>query len=656
MTAPDSDSDSAPNVIAALFDVTSDAVGDEHVEQVLAEFGFGATEVAETAARIRASRSEFRRLRRRENELAVLYSSARELAQVRDVDTLLQRLVNRAHDIMGTDVTYLSEFDVITRDLNVRKTAGAVSPELQHLQVPAGAGLVSAIAESRAAQWVQNYSDYTQSRHDEVVDAAIVAEGLVAILGVPMLSDGQILGVLFAADRRERRFTADQIALLSALADHASVVLQTARALDRAEESAAETGRALDELREHVSARDKSNVVHQDLIHAVLRGGGYAQVARTLSSSLERSTVVVDSELRPLVKSSGEQITTVPMSLPPAVSEAIDQSRRSGRCTFVADSETVIQLVSAVTAGESFLGAILLNHSDAPIGPVELRTVERAAQVTAILVLQHSAAAAADRRARDELVADLLSTAPERRRDLERRTRNLGISLGELDTVLVVSVAPELRTAALRAIGQSLPVAGLAAQHAGLIAVVSRSGNPAAAATVIHRQITGSVGPHAVVIAPATAERPEELPARFTSALRTARLLTALGKTDGAVTTASYLPYTVLFGENPESLHQFIDEVIGPVLAYDRDKDTDLTATLRALVRNDGSPTKAARALNYHPNTVVQRLDRIRTLLGQSWREDENFFRVSMATRLDELRDVGTEEAGSGINDSADGA
>ncbi len=657
VTAPDSDSDSAPNVIAALFDVTSDSVGDEHVEQVLAEFGFGATEVAETAALIRASRSEFRRLRRRENELAVLYSSARELAQVRDVDTLLQRLVNRAHDIMGTDVTYLSEFDVITRDLNVRKTAGAVSPELQHLQVPAGAGLVSAIAESRAAQWVQNYSDYTQSRHDEVVDAAIVAEGLVAILGVPMLSDGQILGVLFAADRRERRFTADQIALLSALADHASVVLQTARALDRAEESAAETGRALDELREHVSARDKSNIVHQDLIHAVLRGGGYAQVARTLSSALERSTVVVDNELRPLVTSSGEQITTVPLSLPRAVSDAIDQSRRSGRCTFVADnSETVIQLVSAVTAGESFLGAILLNRSDAPIGPVELRTVERAAQVTAILVLQHSAAAAADRRARDELVADLLSTAPERRRDLERRTRNLGISLGELDTVLVVSVAPELRTAALRAIGQSLPVAGLAAQHAGLIAVVSRSGNPAAAATVIHRQITGSVGPHAVVIAPATAERPEELPARFTSALRTARLLTALGKTDGAVTTASYLPYTVLFGENPESLHQFIDEVIGPVLAYDRDKDTDLTATLRALVRNDGSPTKAARALNYHPNTVVQRLDRIRTLLGQSWREDENFFRVSMATRLDELRDVGTEEAGSGITDSTDGA
>lgn len=101
---------------------------------------------------------------------------------------------------------------------------------MRELQVSAGAGLVSVIAESRSAQWVQNYSDYTALRHDDAVDAAIVAEGLVSILGVPMLSDGQILGVRFAADRRERRFTADQIALLSALADHASVVLQTARA------------------------------------------------------------------------------------------------------------------------------------------------------------------------------------------------------------------------------------------------------------------------------------------------------------------------------------------------------------------------------------------------------------------------------------------
>ncbi|MCJ0903650.1 GAF domain-containing protein [Rhodococcus sp. ARC_M6] len=630
--------DTEPLDIASLFDVTTDNVGDERAEQILIELGLDTTDITEVMTRIRGSRSEILRLRRRENELAVLYSSARELAQVRDVDSLLQRLVNRAHEMMGTDVTYLSEFDVVTRDLNVRKTAGAVSPELRELQVPAGAGLVSAIAESRSAQWVQNYSDYTASRHDDAVDAAIVAEGLVSILGVPMLSDGQILGVLFAADRRERRFTADQIALLSALADHASVVLQTARALDRAEESAAETGRALDELREHVAARDKSNIVHQDLIHAVLRGGGYSQVARTLSKALERRTTIVDAELRALVTSSSEQITTAPLTLTKAVSDAVDESRRSGRCSTVQGGNNTIELVSAITAGELFLGAILLDRSEGPIGPVEQRTVERAAQVTAILVLQHTAAAAADRHARDELVADLLSAAPERRRDLGRRTRNHGVTLAELDTVLVVSVPPELRPATLRAVQQNLPSGAIAAEHAGLIAVVSASGNPAAAATIVYRQIAGSVGPRAVVIAPAVADLPEHLPQRFTSALRTARLLVALGTTDGAVTTASYLPYTVLFGDHPELLHDFIDDVVGPVLDYDRERETDLTATLRALVHNEGSPTKAARALNYHPNTVVQRLERIRTLLGDSWRDEETFFRVSMAVRLQELR------------------
>ncbi|MDV8066539.1 GAF domain-containing protein [Rhodococcus sp. IEGM 1366] len=630
--------DAEPRDIAALFDVTSDSVGDERSEQILIELGLTTTEVAQVIARIRGSHSEVLRLRRRENELAVLYSSARELAQVRDVDSLLQRLVNRAHEMMGTDVTYLSEFDVVTRDLNVRKTAGAVSPELRELQVPAGAGLVSAIAESRSALWVPNYSEYTASRHDDAVDAAIVAEGLVSILGVPMLSDGQILGVLFAADRRERRFTADQIALLSALADHASVVLQTARVLDRAEESAAEARRALNELREHVSARDKSNVVHQDLIHAVLHGGGYSQVARTLSNALERRITVIDAELHTLVTSSDEQITTNPLTLTKVVADAVDESRRTGRCVFVPGDSTSIELVSAITAGESFLGAILLNRSDAPLGPVEERTVERAAQVAAILVLQHSASAAADRRARDELVADLLSAAPERRRDLDRRARNHGVMLSELDTVLVVSVSPELRHATLRAVQQNLPAGAIAAEHAGLIAVISESGNPAAAATIAHRQIAGSVGPHVVVIAPARANLPEHLPQRFTSALRTARLLDALGTTNGAATTASYLPYATLFGDNPDALHDFINHAIGPVLDYDRNRETDLTATLRALVHNQGSPTKAARALNYHPNTVVQRLERIRTLLGDTWRDEEPFFRVSMAVRLEELR------------------
>ncbi|WP_009478277.1 hypothetical protein [Rhodococcus sp. JVH1] len=68
---------------------------------------------------MRRHQVELTRLRRRERELGVLFSSARELAELRDIDALLGRLVSRAHEMMGTDVTYLSEFDPATRELNV---------------------------------------------------------------------------------------------------------------------------------------------------------------------------------------------------------------------------------------------------------------------------------------------------------------------------------------------------------------------------------------------------------------------------------------------------------------------------------------------------------------------------------------------------------
>lgn len=109
--------------------------------------------------------------------------------------------------------------------------------------------------------------------HDSGIDEAVAAEGVVSILGVPMLAEDTVLGVLFAATRHERAFGAEEIALLSALADHASVVMQTAGILKQLKDSEENTQRALARLQDHVAARDRSNVVHQKLVAAVLTAG-----------------------------------------------------------------------------------------------------------------------------------------------------------------------------------------------------------------------------------------------------------------------------------------------------------------------------------------------------------------------------------------------
>lgn len=632
---------SSEDLVRAIRDVLSAASAhtgseDSVVEKVLRGAGIDRRGQAELLSVIRRHRDELTRLRRREHELAALFSSARELAEVHDVDALLSRLVGRAHEMMGTDVTYLSEFDAVSRDLHVRKTVGSVTPQFQNLRVPAGMGLASRVADTRSAQWVSRYSDYLGGAHEDNIDDAVFAEGIISILGVPMLSEGRVLGVLFAATRREHDFTPEEIAVLSALADHASVVLQTANTLTQLQKSEDEARRALGTLTAHVEVRDRSNVVHQELVHAVLLGGGFAQVADTLSNALGRIVTIVDSSSRPVASSVGLGVDSVAINFPPAVEKAISTSRSTGHCCHVDDDS--IEIVSAVTAGELFFGAVLLSTGEMHLGSVDERTIERAAQVAALLALQQDAVASADRRVRGELIADLLDAIPERRRDLDRRARSHRVVLNDLNTVLVVVVEPEHRSTAERITASYFAGRGLVGEHAGVLAVVVQSGNLLPTASDLRAHLISVLSGPVLVIATPPVEDIEGFSRSFDIGHRTARLLDALGVIDDAVTTQAYAPYMVMFGSDPEALHGFIDETIGSVIEYDASHRTDLVLTLRAFVRNEASPTKTARALNYHTNTILQRLDRLKSILGDDWRQDEPLFRISTAVRLDELR------------------
>lgn len=639
---------SSEDLVRAINDVLSAASAhtgsaDTAVEKILSDAGVDGRGQTELLSAVRRHRDELTRLRRREHELAALFSSARELAEVHDVDALLTRLVGRAHEMMGTDVTYLSEFDASSRDLHVRKTVGSVTPQFQNLRVPAGMGLASRVADSRAAQWVSRYSDYLGGTHEENIDDAVFAEGIISILGVPMLSEGRVLGVLFAATRQEHDFTPEEIAVLSALADHASVVLQTANTLTQLQQSEDEARRALDTLTAHVEVRDRSNVVHHDLVHAVLLGGGFPQVAATLSNALGRIVTIVDASSRPVASSSGlgretHSSDSIAISIPPSVDRAIATSRASGHCCHVPDD--TVEIVSAITVGELFFGAVLLSTGEMHLGPVDERTIERAAQVAALLALQQDAVASADRRVRGELVADLLDAIPERRRDLDRRARGHHVVLSDLNTVLVVVVEAERRSLAERTAASYFAGQALVGEHAGVVAAVVRSSDPATTSADLRAHLIAVLSGPVLVIATPPVRDIEGFSRSFDGGHRTARLLDALGVVDDAVSTQAYAPYMVMFGSDPEALHGFIDDTIGSVIEYDASHRTDLVVTLRAFVRNEASPTKTARALNYHTNTILQRLERLKSLLGEDWRQDEPLFRISTAVRLDELRSV----------------
>ncbi|HEX4253084.1 MAG TPA: GAF domain-containing protein, partial [Pseudonocardia sp.] len=167
-------------VVLELLDAAERGDDPDEVSRIVARASLPSASAARVEDSARRLRGGAARWRRRGQELAALYSTARELAELRDVDELLQRLVERAHDLVGTDVSYLSEFDVATRELRVRTTLGAFEPSFRQLRVPPGAGLASLVVESRTPQWTSSYPDMTQAARAPELDAAVAAEGLVS--------------------------------------------------------------------------------------------------------------------------------------------------------------------------------------------------------------------------------------------------------------------------------------------------------------------------------------------------------------------------------------------------------------------------------------------------------------------------------------------
>ncbi|NUH36984.1 GAF domain-containing protein [Streptomyces samsunensis] len=627
--------------VLALLDLAAKGTRDEPdaVTDLLLTEHLDTATATQVGRRVRELQGAMARSHRRGQELAALFSSARELAELHDVDLLITRLVQRAHDLAGTDITYLSEFDETTRELRVRSTAGAVAPSFQRLRVPPHIGLASKIVETRAPQWTSRYEQLRDVPHDDSIDNAVRAEGLESIVGVPLIAGGRVLGVLFAANRTEHAFSPEEVSLLSAFADNVAVVLQSARLLTQARDAAAETQRAYDALADHVEAMERAGRVHEELTAAVLRGGGAADVARTLGAALERPVVILDETYAVLAASDDRSTPSV--IDPPAVRLAITDSLRSGRCTPLSPPTGEFHTAVAVLAGEMMLGGLLIGDGAVELGAVEQRTIERAAQITALLTLKQDAVLHAEDHVRGELLGDLVSFDARRRASLPARLRARRLRPDDLRTVVIAVVAPEQRRAALRATQTVAAPSGLAGEVDGVVTLVVPESDPQRAATTVRDRLCAAMGAGEVLtVAAPPAESLDELSTRFTTARDCGRVLTALGIEAAAVAADAYLPYTTLFAHDPTSVRQFIDRTIGPVRRWDAERGTELLATLHRFVDCNASPARTARLMGVHSNTVLQRLDRITQLLGSTWRDSESFFRISVAVRLHTLSET----------------
>lgn len=573
---------------------------------------------------------------RRQIGLSALVDTARELTLPYDLDGLLNVIARRARFLLNLDMSWVSIHDSEGGHSVVRAADGHISTLSVGMRVPTTGGLGNMVTERAAPVWTADYLNDRRIPQADVTVNAVRAEGLRALLAVPLRKEGTILGVLYAAQRQVRRFTPDEITLMSSLGDLAAVAIEKARLLDRAQLELTELSRHASRAEDSSSSAQRLNSAHTRLIDLVLRGGDLHTLVDAVGELLDCTVLVHDpsgTNLTNLTNLSNLTTNTVP-ELDATEIRRASMDAHSGQQPVQAPGGT---WVCPVMAGDELLGTLVLSPNT-PLGEWQFPLLSLVAQVTAVSVLLQRSTNLAEGQARSDVFHDLLNGGQLSAKQLDDRARRLSVDLTRPHVLVVARPDGDSPgRGAFWASSYAHQRAGAKSVEGDEIVLLLPGSDPAAVGLAVATELSAALGKPATVGSAGPVAHARDLTDAFQEAQRCVDSLLALGSVGGSASTRELGFLGLLLSDQPNAA-VFIADVIGTVLDYDAQQGTELTRTLEAYFAHGSSPTRAADTLHVHPNTVARRLERITELLGDGWQDSQQLLEVQLALWLHRIR------------------
>ncbi|HEX3607662.1 MAG TPA: helix-turn-helix domain-containing protein [Candidatus Dormibacteraeota bacterium] len=599
-----------------------------------------------------AQAEEERALRARE-EVSALQEVATEILSVRDSTEVLLSITHTALRLLSADIAgvFLRDGD----EMVMRSCAGQRSQETARLRMTRGQGLAGRVMQTARPVQVDDYV-HAEVISDDFIPLAQM-ESVRSALGAPLTVRGDIIGVLEVWRRRRSVFAQHEVRRLVAMADLVTIAIENARLNDSQATSMRRLETAYESLEAQVDATRRSTVTQRTLVQLLLEGAGLPAIARSLATLTGERVAILSTTLEPLA--------THPRDLDVvAVRNELRRHRhdRNGggpAPVRLRDGGGWLLAHPIQAAGDSF-GHVCLIAEETP-GDVQEIATGQAALVCALHHLEQRAADEARADARDEIIWDLLHGSDEYQRAAARRAERLHIDLRrphrvfcctvqDLDAVAGLEGTEPARTERARHQVRRI-LQRVSAQHGGpdlvslrgnAMVAVAPCGDPASARALARAATEQMSAVLPGLVTRWGVSRPHANPLEYRVAYREATLamrVAARPGQDEVVAVFDELGVTRLLlapGDQPD-LADYVKEVLGPVLEYDRERSTPLITTLRAYLECDCSLNAAAMRLAVHHKTLRYRLNRIHELTALDLRRHEDRFRADLALRILQL-------------------
>jgi DNA-binding PucR family transcriptional regulator len=606
----------------------------------------GKQALIETVRMAMAVRTRLEVQQQRERGMMAVIESAQDLSSRLDLTELLQAIVSRARNQLGSHVAWLSTYDAERGEYQVLVADGALSQSTSSMVARRDRGVGSILMTTRLPFTTPDYLHDKRFVHDPKLDDTFRAEGIAALVGVPLIWDGEVEGLLFVADRYHRMHTAQSISILSTLGAHGAVALRNANNFKRTNAALAHAEEARAELERHLRSIQAAAEAHEQMTSLLAKGASLATLCEAVARLLGGSVLVLDEAGQVISRGVAEgydgtgSATVAPQHERSAdLARALGASRQLGRSVLAwqADGETC--RVMAVIGGADVLGSTVLFHRDAELDEVAVRTFERSSSVIGIVLLSQERMEAARSRGASTLLRSLVSPRQDEPALMANQAERHGVDLAQPLSLMLVEMDTPSAGYAARRFRSLTPLAGVLIDEIDGVLVVlcgaTRAGDVRQTISDWARREAGTV--HRGVLSRPVAG-PAEIPALYATLKRALPVLRRIG-VDGQVVGQNELAlYSTLFEtHDPASLSAFLEATIGTLLAHDRKRTSGLATTLLTYLDSNQNAKVTAQRLQIHVNTVRQRLATIEDLLGH-WGNASRALEIHIALRLWSLR------------------
>jgi len=577
----------------------------------------------------------------RERGLLAVIESAQDLSSRLDLQGLLKAIVLRARNLLGSDIAWLSIYDGDAAEFRVLVVDGALSRKTSDMVARRDRGVVSIVMSTRLPFTTPDYLHDRRIVHDPKLDDTFREEGIAALVGVPLIWGGEVVGLLFVGDRYHRTHTAQSISVLSTLATYGAVALKNAHDFERANAALARADQARNELERHLRNIQAAIDAHEQITSLLARGASLATLCQSVAQLLGGSILVLDEA--GLVVSRGVAtgyVAGAAQSYAPhgahaaELSRALRNSRATGRseAAYQVDGETCRLL--PVIGGDDILGSALLFHRG-ELEEIAVRTFERSSSVIGIVLLSQQRLEASRSRSASTLLRSLVSARQDDPAVLANRAEQHGIDLTRPLSLLLVQVDSPGANYAARHFGSLTPLPNALVDDIDGVLVVLCSATAASDARQtmstwmrqdLHATYRGAMS--------RPVSRPADIPALYATLRRALAVLGRIGVQAQIVGQDELAIYSTLFETHDQnSLSHFLEATIGPLISHDSHRGSELAATLLAYFDCNQNAKTTAQRLGIHVNTVRQRLSTIEDLLGH-WGQASRALELHIAVRL----------------------